>query len=184
MRAAPAPTPADDGEPEQPKRDAWMLAPPTAPSNRTQDPTKLRARKFASGRSATAASVTNEVDSIWTETAEQKRKRLEDAVLGRGTAATPATAAAAAPLSKKPSVVDAARLEDYNARTRGKSLYHEHQNRRQASGKKEEEDDPSKRAFDKEKDMALGGRINTTQRRDLVSRASDFDSRFSKGSFL
>lgn len=50
--------------------------------------------------------------------------------------------------------------------------------------KKEEDDDPSQRAFDKEKDMALGSKISASQRRDMISKASDFGSRFSKGKFL
>ncbi|KAL1903603.1 hypothetical protein Sste5346_000232 [Sporothrix stenoceras] len=48
----------------------------------------------------------------------------------------------------------------------------------------EEDDDPSARAFDREKDMRIGVQINNKQRRDLVSRAGDFGGRFSKGSFL
>ncbi|KAK5790937.1 hypothetical protein VI817_006246 [Penicillium citrinum] len=50
--------------------------------------------------------------------------------------------------------------------------------------KKEEEDDPSRRAFDREKDMAVSSKISNAQRRDMVNKASDYGSRFSKGSFL
>jgi hypothetical protein len=49
---------------------------------------------------------------------------------------------------------------------------------------KEEEDDPSKRAFDKEKDMGLGRKISHAQRREMMNKAADFGSRFSKGKFL
>lgn len=46
------------------------------------------------------------------------------------------------------------------------------------------DDDPSKRAFDREKDMSMGMRINSTQRRDMLNKASGFDSKFSGGSYL
>ncbi|CAK7215527.1 hypothetical protein SCUCBS95973_002505 [Sporothrix curviconia] len=52
------------------------------------------------------------------------------------------------------------------------------------SAAQEEDDDPSARAFDRDKDMRIGVQINNKQRRDLVSRAGDFGGRFSKGSFL
>lgn len=68
---------------------------------------------------------------------------------------------------------------------RGQSLFDEHQTRRHTAGEKvEEEDDPSKRGFDREKDMALGGKIGTAQRRELMNKAANFGGRFQKGSFL
>ena len=49
---------------------------------------------------------------------------------------------------------------------------------------KEKEDDPSKRGFDREKDMALGGRVGHVQKRDMLAKAADFGSRFQKGRYL
>ncbi|KLU81291.1 hypothetical protein MAPG_00382 [Magnaporthiopsis poae ATCC 64411] len=77
----------------------------------------------------------------------------------------------------------------YTEQTRGKSMYEEHQaalreGKKPAGAKKEEEDDPSKRAFDREKDMAVGGRITHAQRRDLMKQAVDFGGRFQKGKYL
>ncbi|KAI0849574.1 hypothetical protein F5Y00DRAFT_53953 [Daldinia vernicosa] len=184
-----------------PQRDDWMLAPPTASGYRAPDPTKLKNRRFASGpRTASSAAPGNEISSIWTETPEQKRKRLENAVLGRtddaatqtrttssgrGAGAGSSTAAADAPLSKE-AQEQQDRVRSYTEATRGRSLYEEHQASRQ--GRKlqteEEEDDPSKRAFDREKDMKLGGRIGTAQRRELLNRAADFGGRFAKGKYL
>ncbi|OTA64063.1 hypothetical protein K449DRAFT_381005 [Hypoxylon sp. EC38] len=102
-----------------PRRDDWMLAPPTSSGYRAPDPTKLKNRRFTEA-------------------------------------------------------------------TRGKSLYEEHQQSRKGRtlAPDEEEDDPSKRAFDREKDMKLGGRIGTAQRRELLNRAADFGGRFSKGKYL
>lgn len=81
--------------------------------------------------------------------------------------------------------------------TRGKTLLEEHQGSSGGSrkatgpsrggskvGAEEEEDDPSKRAFDREKDMAVGGRITATQRRELINKSANFGGRFQKGSFL
>jgi hypothetical protein len=175
------------------KRDDWMLAPPTSSSGRAPDPTKLKARKFASGRAANAPG--GGVSSIWTETPEEKRKRLEDAVLGRGTE-TSTSYQSGKPGPKERTQEDEERdrrINSYTEKTRGKSMYEEHQAAKKASrdstsGKQrydgEEEDDPSKRAFDREKDMGLGGKIGTSQRRELLHKAANFGGRFQKGSYL
>ncbi|KAI1433872.1 hypothetical protein GGR50DRAFT_666259 [Xylaria sp. CBS 124048] len=190
-----------------PKRDDWMLAPPTAGDNRAADPTKLKARRFNSGPRASAAASGgggSEISSIWTETPEEKRKRLENAVLGRGDGTTKSSGpnswtsrgAARAQADDGPDPEQAARIQNFTEATRGRSLYEEHQAARarapqsaSSGGAKkgwidEEDDDPSKRAFDKEKDMKLGGRISGTQRRELVNKAADFGSRFAKGKYL
>ncbi|KAI0547144.1 hypothetical protein F4679DRAFT_555439 [Xylaria curta] len=183
-----------------PKRDDWMLAPPSAGGYRAADPTKLKARRFNSGpRANTSGSGGGEISSIWTETPEEKRKRLENAVLGRDTGAGPAPTSKSAhskPATKE-DAEQAARIQSFTEATRGRSLYEEHQaaraqgssgSSRSAGGKKswvdEEDDDPSKRAFDKEKDMKLGGRIGASQRRELLNKAADFGGRFAKGKYL
>ena len=69
---------------QKPKREEWMLVPPKQDdwSSRV-DPTKLRNRKFNTGKGAKApAQKGNGIDTIWTETPEEKRKRLEDEVMG------------------------------------------------------------------------------------------------------
>ncbi|KAI1815217.1 hypothetical protein GGS20DRAFT_354706 [Poronia punctata] len=195
-----------------PKRDDWMLLPPT--SNSGPDPTKLKARKFNSGpRHNPNDNGGGEISSIWTETPEQKRKRLENAVLGRDDSSTTATATVTASggkkqQSKKPKtredIEQEERIRQFTEATRGRSLYEEHQEAKAAKGsggsgssssiskaggaKKgwidEEEDDPSKRAFDKEKDMKLGGRIGASQRKELLNKAADFGGRFAKGKYL
>ncbi|KAI2640926.1 hypothetical protein GGS21DRAFT_502342 [Xylaria nigripes] len=184
---------------QAPKRDDWMLAPPSAGGYRAADPTKLKARRFNSGpRANTGTSGEREISSIWTETPEEKRKRLENAVLGRDAASGPSTAqpklSATGDDDKQ-----ATRIRNFTEATRGRSLYEEHQEARTRSGQEsqsktssnmkkswvdEEEDDPSKRAFDKEKDMKLGGRIGAAQRRELLNKAADFGGRFSKGKYL
>ncbi|KAI8684710.1 DUF3752 domain-containing protein [Fusarium keratoplasticum] len=163
-----------------PQRDSWMLAPPSASGYSERDPTKMRNRKFASKPASSSGPST--VSSIWTETPEEKLKRLQDSVLGRGdkTVETDPKAALAKDEEERNRKISA----NIEAQ-RGKSLYAEHQARREKDGEKaEEEDDPSKRGFDREKDMAIGGKIGTAQRRELMNKAANFGGRFQKGSYL
>ena len=175
------PAPTDD----TPQRDSWMLAPPTASGYTERDPTRLKARKFASKSSAQPAGT--QPASIWTETAEEKLQRLQDSVLGRS-----GPAGAAGSTSDGPDGARAREEEERNRKIaasveakRGKSLMDEHGAKRKLQGAdKEEEDDPSKRAFDREKDMALGGKIGSAQRKELLNKAANFGGRFQKGSYL
>jgi len=68
----------------KPKREDWMLAPPPGDDWTSRiDPTKLKSRKFNSGRGAAAQSSRNPNDSSsWTETPEEKKRRLENEVMG------------------------------------------------------------------------------------------------------
>lgn len=176
-----------------------MLAPPSAPTNyRERDPTKLKARKFASGRAAAGNEAhAGGVSAIWTETPEEKAKRLRDAVLGRGGGAEEERNR---PKAEEKRVdgrsADEQRIKSFTEQTRGRSLYEEHQTRKNKGseesdgkgkgGKKDEEedDDPSKRAFSWEKDMKSGGTISHTQRRQLLAKSADFGGRFDKGRYL
>lgn len=176
---------------DAPKRDEWMLAPPPSSSAFSErDTTKIRARKFASKPSAKAPSAPG-APSIWTETPEEKLKRLQDAVLGRTSASSSAEAGGgASELQMKKQLRDETLAADIQAQ-RGKTLLEEHQGGKKkaraagvAARPEEEEDDPSKRAFDREKDMAVGGRITATQRKELVNKSANFGGRFQKGSFL
>lgn len=181
-----------------------MLAPPSAePGYRERDPTKIRNRKFASGATATTRprDGMSGISSIWTETPEEKARRLADALLGRAgdgeqqqqqqrPRQSPAAGSSSGPAPRDD------KIRAFTEQTRGKSLYEEHQTARKsgkstASGAKkggevddDEDDDPSKRAFDREKDMGLGMKISASKRKELLNRASDFGGRFSKGNYL
>jgi hypothetical protein len=177
-----------------------MLAPPAERGYRAPDPTKLKNRRFASGRAADDALRPRDsgVGSIWTETPEEKARRLADAVLGRGGGEPPggyqsggATTDAGRGDRSEKGTADEERIRSYTEQTRGKSLYDEHQARRKTAraahgngAEGDDEDDPSKRAFDKEKDMALGSRITNSQRLELLDKAANFGARFQKGSYL
>lgn len=200
--------PHQPAAPAKPARDDWMLAPPEPTGYQERDPTKIKARKFASGTSATSrpsGGAGGGISSIWTETPEEKAKRLADAVLGRGSGADEKQqqqqqAAAAASRSGGGGSNGGGqqdKIRAFTEQTRGKSLVEQHQAAKKAggggsgssSGKKtggdeEEDDDPSKRAFDREKDMGLGMKITASQRKELLNRASDFGGRFQKGNYL
>ncbi|KAL9026569.1 MAG: hypothetical protein Q9196_004783 [Gyalolechia fulgens] len=146
----------------KPQREEWMLIPPSQDDWSARiDPTKLRNRKFNTGKGAKAPPSSKgaaggvDTNALWTETPEQKRQRLEDEMMG----------------VKKP-----AQLE----KNRSASLYEEH--KKQVP--KEKEDDPSKRTFDKEKDMGGGMKIGHAKRKEMMNKAADFGSRFAGGKYL
>lgn len=169
-----------------PARDDWMLAPPTNTGYQERDPTKLRARKFASKpSSSTTSSKPGEIASIWTETPEQKLERLRNSVLGRS---EPSTAASSAP--RRPSPPPSAPVEGASKRRKlgDKDVQEEEEGKK---GRKRgferrpgEEDDPSKRGFDREKDMAIGGALSGKQKNEFLSQAKNFGGRFTKGSSM
>lgn len=76
------------------------------------------------------------------------------------------------------------RIAEYNAKYRSTSLYVEHAKSYKSGVAKEKEDDPSKRAFDKEKDIRGGIKLGHGQKRELLNRAADFGSRFAGGKYL
>lgn len=169
-------------QPAKPQRDEWMLVPPSDSdwSSRV-DPTKLKNRKFASGKGAKAPAEKSGISAIWTETPDEKRKRLEDQVLGRAEGSSSNKPKEKEREVSKEDEETSRRIREYNEKMRGQSLT---EKRQREGGQKEEEDDPSKRGFDREKDMALGGRVGHVAKRDMLAKAADFGTRFQKGSFL
>lgn len=119
--------------------------------------------------------------SAWTETPEQKLKRLQDEAMG---ISTPSNAPAASTHDSKKSKEEERRARKMREKidaARGKSLVEQHADK---GAGKEKEDDPSKRAFDYEKDMAVVGTANNKQRREILTKSKGFGDRFSSGSFL
>lgn len=55
---------------------------------------------------------------------------------------------------------------------------------KKGKGAEAEEDDPNKRAFDREKDMSSGLGIGGAQKKELLNKASGFSSKFAGGSYL
>lgn len=178
------------------RRDDWMTMPPKQDDLAARmDPTKQRARGFNTGKGAKGPAAHGEDSSAWNETPEQKRKRLQDEMMGVSKSASPGLQKVSKPARDEAkdaaareeivSMVDGGPVDSMGltykqAKSRGPSLMDQHS---QGKGK-DVEDDPSKRAFDREKDMASGARIDGTQRKQLLNNASGFSSRFSGGSYL
>lgn len=160
------------------ERDAWMTMPPTQDDLGRMDPTKQRARKFNTGKSAGAPSGGGM--GIWTETPEQKLKRLQDEAMGISAPANSSSSKAESKRSREEEE-QARKLRAKIDSSRGTSLVEQHQDKEAG---KDKEDDPSKRVFDYEKDMALGSKVSHKQRREMLSKAKGFGDRFSSGSFL
>lgn len=67
----------------RPKRDDWMMMPPKQDDLAARmDPTKQRARGFATGKGARGPNTQEQDSSAWHETPEQKQKRLADEMMG------------------------------------------------------------------------------------------------------
>ena len=159
-----------------------MLVPPKQGDWTSKvDPTKLRNRKFNSGKGAKAPSQGDSSEtSLWSETPEQKRQRLEDEIMGLKKPAQLGPEEKRDTRQEEEARETERRIREYNEKNRGGSLYSEHKK----AGPKEKDDDPSARAFDREKDIGLGQKIGHAQKRELLNKAKDFGSRFSGGSYL
>jgi Protein of unknown function (DUF3752) len=161
----------------KPQRDAWMLAPPTrAEWQNTFDPSKLKARKFAQSKSGTTLQQSEQDHSMWTETPQDRAQRLEDEALGKRPKTTTSDARDAQRNAEDTN--KHRRIQEYTEKTRGPSLMHAHN-----ATRKEDEDDPSKRPFDYQKDIA-GGTMGLKERNAIISRAKNLDSKYLGGSYL
>ena len=155
------------------KRDEWMMLPPDADGlSARMDPLKQKSRGFNMKPTSNSK---GGLDTKWTETAEEKRQRLENEVLGISSApaSNKSGQQAQRPVSKEAS-------DAKEKKKQGPSLYEQHQK----STKKEKGDDPSARAFDYEKDMGVSSGVAHKQRRQMVANAKDMGGRFSKGQGL
>ncbi|KAJ5167650.1 uncharacterized protein N7482_003244 [Penicillium canariense] len=161
------------------QRDEWMLHPPSQSDWASKiDPTQLRNRKFQTGKSA-RSSTSKQVDATWIETPEERMRRLEDEMLGVG-------APSKSEGQRTPSSTNPARAKEMEEKIKKFNDQSGTNTRldKDQPARKEEEDDPSSRAFDREKDMAVSSKITNAQRREMINKASDYSSRFSKGNYL
>ncbi|KAF2468280.1 uncharacterized protein BDR25DRAFT_305252 [Lindgomyces ingoldianus] len=163
------------------QRDEWMTMPPTQDDLAARiDPTKLRARKFNTGKGPRGGSSSGRDMGVWTETPEQKLKRLQNEALG---VSAPANSSNDGHESRRTREEErkARKIKEKLDGLRGKSLMEEH---KEKGVGKDKEDDPSKRAFDREKDMGVGMKISHKQRQEMLRKSKGFGDRFSGGGFL
>merc|ERR1712070_123761 len=162
--------------PARPQRDEWMMLPPKQddPAAR-MDPSKQRARGFNTGKGAKGPNSKDEDNSAWYETPEQKQRRLQEEMMGTAKPASMAAPEAAKPKKSAKEEAEEQKRRQQIEKSRGPSLVEQHKKSKGASA---EEDDPSKRAFDREKDMASGGGISGAQKAEMLKKAGGFSSRF------
>ncbi|KAJ6088274.1 hypothetical protein N7486_009535 [Penicillium sp. IBT 16267x] len=169
---------ASDHERKESQRDQWMLHPPEQSDWAARiDPTQLRNRKFQTGKSA-RTSATKQIDASWVETPEERIRRLGDEMMGVGGPSRSANKPSSNSEARRAQSMEE-QIKKFNGQTRKATPLERPDHER-----KDVEDDPSARVFDREKDMGISSKISSAQRREMVNRASDYSSRFSKGNFL
>ncbi|GIK06802.1 hypothetical protein Aspvir_002454 [Aspergillus viridinutans] len=155
------------------QRDVWMLRPPR-PSDLSSrlDPTRLKNRKFQGGQSFSSSG--EEVDITWTETPQQKLKRLQDEAMGVSSRPvsnhdrSSTSMASKSPLRQR----DATKASERSPPSSTNSLM------------STSNDDPSCRRFRWETDMDLAPKLSTLQHQKQVGEAVDFASKFTRGKYL
>ncbi|KAI4756778.1 hypothetical protein E4T52_11238 [Aureobasidium sp. EXF-3400] len=168
--------------PARAQRDEWMTLPPQQDDLAARmDPSKMRARGFNTGKNARGGNTTpagGNIAAAWTETPEEKLKRLQDEAMG----VKPATAGhidAREAAKNKEKEAEARRIREQTDKARGPSLMAQHKE----SNPENKDDDPSKRAFNREKDIG-GSSLGLVDKKDLLNKASNFGSKFSGGGYL
>lgn len=186
--------------PARAQRDEWMTLPPQQDDLAARmDPSKMRARGFNTGKNARGGNTTpagGNIAAAWTETPEEKLKRLQDEAMG----VKPATAGhidAREAAKNKEKEAEARRIREQTVsllpsntihirtdaslqdKARGPSLMAQHKE----SNPENKDDDPSKRAFNREKDIG-GSSLGLVDKKDLLNKASNFGSKFSGGGYL
>lgn len=92
-----------------------MIVPPKSEDWASKvDPTKIKNRKFQTGKGAKAPQRGGGENTLWTETPEQKRQRLEDEVMGRIKPATQGPADTKHAISSAEAEETARRIKEYN----------------------------------------------------------------------
>ncbi|THH10589.1 hypothetical protein EW145_g1231 [Phellinidium pouzarii] len=174
-------------KPKQPKRDEWMLVPPSSSDilGRLSDPTKLKARQFSRGAGAASRSAPN---NLWTETPAERQQRIADEVSGKKRRAANAaddTATSAEDHKRRRHDEEVRKVvQEHNKSSRNKSLLEMHSSNDGSSDKvkkpKDESEPPG--IWDHARDMALGGRLmDEKQRSKLISDARSLGDRFGSG---
>ena len=92
-----------------------MVVPPKSEDWTSKvDPTKIKNRKFNTGKGAKAPQKSDGISTLWTETADEKRQRLEDEVMGRKKPATQGPASSRENLDSAEARETARRIKEYN----------------------------------------------------------------------
>jgi len=160
-----------------------MLKPPEASDLLgSLDPTKLKARQFSR---KTEDKVKDQ--TLWTETPAERQQRLADEVSGKRKRAE---ASAGGPQIVEESLEDrkrrrrdkeiAEKVQEYNKQKRGETLLDMHA--KSAASSTDREDAAPAAIWDRDRDMAVGGRLmDDRSRSKLINDAKGLGSRFGRG---
>ncbi|KAJ7680703.1 hypothetical protein DFH06DRAFT_427041 [Mycena polygramma] len=168
-------------KPKTPKRDEWMLVPPSSSVLGNLDPTKLRPRQF----SRTSAPSKTADNTLWTETPAERQLRLADEVSGKkrrvANAGDAVSAADELEARKRQRIDEELRpgrdVEEHTRQTRGSALVDLH-----ARARRGDEKDQNRGIWDRDRDMALSGRlIDDAKRRKMLQEAKGLGDRFGTG---
>lgn len=159
------------------ERPEWMLAPPVSGDwAKNIDTTKLKSRSFATSRPGRPAIADpQQPSSAWTSTpGVRSATDSTDSMDSNG----------------ERSVINKQELHDDRERqkvvehshnsSRGASLFKQHNEKRRKFG--DDEDDVSKRSFDREKD--IGSNTTFKKTKSFADKSKNFDSMFDTGKFL
>ncbi|EMR11388.1 hypothetical protein PNEG_00412 [Pneumocystis murina B123] len=153
------------------KRDDWMIVPPDASYLNSR--TSVKARTFNTGKSARLGEFGVQDMNLWTESYEEKQKRLKQETIG-----TKIPAYQVSTEKETSNTIFDIKKQKTSFENKRPSLYDMHLKKN-----KEMIDDPSKRMFDREKDVLNENCMNFEKRQKLMDFAKDL-SRFSSGSYL
>ncbi|KAI8641755.1 hypothetical protein BD408DRAFT_367666 [Parasitella parasitica] len=160
------------------ERPAWMLVPPEV--DYLKNASSGKSRQFTNKTMAP-----EDLDSSgWTETPAEKQRRLEEQRLGKRKAPIEDTGG--------PSELDIERhrnVQQYNMQTRPLTLLEMHQQKKKKDRRQNglsAEEDVTKRAFDREKDLVSYKKINKKDKDEFLRKSAELGSKFGygKSSFL
>ncbi|TRM62988.1 hypothetical protein BD626DRAFT_44296 [Schizophyllum amplum] len=176
-------------KPQAPKREEWMLVPPSASELLSNiDPTKKRTFSSSTVPKGNGKNEPN----LWTETPQERLQRLKDEVDGRRKRAVNPTPDEddGNDRNKRRKVEEdyqrniGASVEEHTKKIRGPSLTDAHLQREKekARAKSKEEEEPEA-IWDRERDLGVGGRIfsDGERRKALKDARSGLGDRFGSG---
>ncbi|EIW66960.1 hypothetical protein TREMEDRAFT_34237 [Tremella mesenterica DSM 1558] len=159
----------DDDKPKKPKREEWMLVPPTSGVLASVDPLRKRPTTF------NRSSKITEVDTTWTETPAERIQREQDELAGvqrkRDPVHVPGGAGEDVRKRRRDEEV-AEEIKRHNKEIRGPSLMEQHSKK-----PKKEEEHPV--IWDREKMLGVGGRLlSESERAQKIKDAKGLNDRF------
>ncbi|SCV71489.1 BQ2448_3077 [Microbotryum intermedium] len=180
---------------EKPKREDWMMA-FAFTSLSAMDPTKLKSRGFqqmaGKGMAHGSAGKPNPEDvNLWTETPQERQKRLEDEMMGRKRKAEISNGGGGAGQPEETDEQRRKRMRDqqlrdevdrHNKTSRNATLLDQHA---KSFKSKEKDDKAPPGIWDHDRDMSVGGRLlDDSKRSDMIKNARDLGGRFGGGRYL